>query len=113
MGVHHHGLVLAVSDLIGRQGDCALDAASAQVNAIGAAGTGLVTQHPIRAGPRAPAAEPTYPDSVQDGLELWALASLPDRDPQRQRFLPLLRGEVGLGGEPAPQPAQRVIPRRL
>ena len=43
----------------------------------------------------------------QHGLELRAVAALPGGDDDRQRFLPLLAGQVDLGGQPAAGAAQR------
>ena len=74
---------------------------------------GLIGQHPVRAGPRASLAGPGHRDAAQYSLELRAVAALPGGDHDGQRLLALLAGQVDLGGEPAPRPAQPVIGRLL
>ena len=56
---------------------------------------------------------PRHPDAPEHGLELRAVAALPGGDHDGQRLLALLAGQVDLGGEPAPGPAQPVIGRLL
>ena len=60
---------------------------------------------------RAARTGPGHPDTAQHDLELRAVAALPGGDHDRQRFLPLLAGQVDLGGQPAAGPAQPVIGR--
>ena len=81
----------------------------AQVGAVGPGAVGLVRQHPAGTAPGPPRAGAGHPDARQHGLELRAVTTLARGDQDRQRFLALLAGQVHLGGQPAPGPAQRVI----
>jgi len=60
----------------------------------------------VRGRPR-----PGHGDALQRGLELRAVAALARGDQDRQRFLVLLAGQVGLGGQPAAGAAQGVVGR--
>jgi hypothetical protein len=101
--------VLAVADLVGFFRDGAGDPAAAQVGAVGAGAVGLVTQCPVRASAGAAGSQPGDPDTVQDGLELRAVAPLPGGDHDGQGFLALLAGQVHLGGQAAAGAAQPMI----
>jgi hypothetical protein len=101
--------VLAMLNAVGLLRDGAGDTALTQVGAVGAGPVGLIAQGPVRAGPGPPGPQPGHGDLVQDGGELGAVAALPGGDLDGQRFLPLLGGQVDLGGQAAAGPAQRVI----
>jgi hypothetical protein len=103
--------VLAVGDPVGLFGDGALDAALAQVGAVGARSVGLVAQGPVRAGPGPPRPQPGNRDLIQDSGELGAVATLPGGNENGQRFLALLGRQVNLGGQAAAGPSEPVIGR--
>jgi hypothetical protein len=52
---------------------------------------------------------PGHADALRHGLELRAVTALPGGDHDRQRLLPLLAGQMGLGRQAAPRAAQPVI----
>ena len=60
---------------------------------------------------RVPAAGPGDLDALEHGLELRGIPALPRGDHDRQRFVPLLAGQVYLAGQPAAGTAQAVIGR--
>ncbi|GAB1513536.1 hypothetical protein JCM33774_55780 [Actinophytocola sp. KF-1] len=101
--------VLAVTELVDRLWNGGRDTPFSQVGAVSAGGVGPVSQHPVRGGPRSTATGAGHPDPRDHGPELGTVTPLSRGHHQRQRFLSLLGGQVGLGGEPAPRPAQRVI----
>lgn len=54
---------------------------------------------------------PGHPDRLQGWLELRGVTPLPGRDQHRQRLLPLLDGEVDLGGQPASGTSETMVGR--
>jgi hypothetical protein len=56
-----------------------------------------------------PAGWPGHPDAPEHGLELRAVPALARGDHDGQWFLPLLAGQVDLGGQAAAGPAQTMI----
>lgn len=103
--------VLTVANLVSGLRNGGRDATSAQESTVRAGGVGLVGEDPVGPGAWPSTADPGYADSVQDGFELRAVASLPGGDQQGEWLLPLLGSEMGLGGEPTSGSAQRVILR--
>jgi hypothetical protein len=58
-----------------------------------------------------PPSQPGHSDRLQNRLELRGVTPLLGRDHDGQPLLPLLDGEVDLGGEPAPGPSESMIGR--
>jgi hypothetical protein len=92
----------AVGGLVLLLRDGALDPAPAQVGTVSTGGVGLIGADPIRAGTRAATTGTRHPDAFQHRPELRGIAPLPGGDHQRQRLLPVLDGQMHLGGQPAP-----------
>lgn len=90
----------AVARLVGPVRDGAADPAAAQVGAVPAGGVRSVSTHPIGtdAWPARPNAR--HADLLQHRFELRRVPTLPCRHHERHGFLPLLDGQVQLGGEP-------------
>jgi len=82
-----------------------LDAAAAQVGAVG--GGGLVAQCPAGPGAGPPPAAAADADGLQERDELRAVAVLAGGEDPGERAAAPVRGQVNLGGQPAagaPQP---------
>jgi hypothetical protein len=103
--------LLAVADAVRRDRNGRLDTASAQVGAAAPAVVRFVRPHPVRSPARRSGAGPGHPDGLQHWLELRGITSLPGCDQHRQRLLPLLDGEVNLGGQPTPGASETVVGR--
>src|SRR5205814_1027448 len=92
----------AVGILVGLAWDGGLDAAPTQVGPVGLGRVRLVGQDPVRCGAGPTGTGPGYPDAVEYGDELRAVAALSGGQQHRQRLLALLAGQVQFGGQPAP-----------
>jgi hypothetical protein len=68
-----------------------------------------VRQHPSRPLAWPARARPGHADGIHDRGELRRVPALPGRNHDRQSLLPLLTGQVHLGGEPAARAAQPMI----
>jgi len=101
--------VFAVLDAVGLLGDSGRDTALTQVDTVRAGSVGLIAQDPVRAGAGSPGPRPGHRDLVQDGRELRAVATLASGDHDGQRLLPLLGGQMDLGGQATAGPAEPVI----
>lgn len=100
-----------IASLIGLVRDGASDAAPAQVGTVLTGGVRLVGPHADRSHARPARPDPGHPDLLQHDLELRRVPTLPCRHHHRHGLLPLLDGQVQLGGEPAARTPQTVIIR--
>src|SRR6266487_2285874 len=86
--------------------DDRLDAAAAQVGAVGCGGVGLVAQCPARPAARRAGVPPGDPHLVHQRDELRAVAMLAWGENLGDRAAPPVRDQVNLGGQPAARAAQ-------
>lgn len=100
---------LTVADLVGFLRDGAADTTSAQVGTVRAGAVGLICPDLVRPGARSARSRAGYPDGLQDRLELRAVVPVTGGDDERERLLPLLDGQVQLGGQPAARASETVV----
>jgi hypothetical protein len=99
----------SVAGLVGLVRDGAANATSAQLGAVLPGGVRLISAHPPRPGARSAGPQPGHPDAAQDNLELRGVPALPGGDHDGHGLLPLLDGEVQLGGQAAARAPEAVV----
>jgi hypothetical protein len=98
-----------VGGLVVLLGNGAADLAAPQPGAVGPGAVGLVGQHPVWPGTRAPWATPRHPDAAQHRRELGAVTALAGGQDDRQRPLASLDRQVQLAAQPTPGAPERVV----